>query len=294
MKVEVQTVPVISILRPKPVVALPISADEILTNKEITSQLIKIVNTDTTKTTLDVSRVTSITKTERASLDVYTIKTVDVNNSPISVEIIQNPITRTVKVEVDKVDVTQQTLTQTTVQEFTGKSEVLTTNVATIKESKEFKKITDYITKNHPDEAVLITAPVIENTEKYQRATIKTISFSQEETTIQGTYLIDQRSNTTIELTYSVTKTPLKAPTALPIAPPVLTITTTDAINRIISNNIAIINTLTVIQKVDFSLADLKPTFIEIRNYTNVATITLVFDTPTSNSRILVFYNSAT
>jgi hypothetical protein len=45
---------------------------------------------------------------------------------------------------------------------------------------------------------------------------------------------------------------------------------------------------------VDFSLAELKPTFIEIRNYTNAATITLVFETPTSNSRILSFYNAIT
>jgi hypothetical protein len=278
LKVDVQTVPVISIIKPKPVIALPISTDEILTNKEVTAQLIKIINTDTTKTTLDVSKITSIVRSDKTSLDIYTIRTVDTNNQPISIEIVQNPITKVVRVpDVSKVDITQKTMTQTTVQEFTGKSEILTTNVATIKESKEFKKITDYIVKNHPSEAPLISTPVIENTEKYQRATIKTISFSQEEKTIQGTYLIDQRSNTTVELSYTVTPRRLIAPTALPISPPIITLNTPEAITKTISENTAIINTLTVIKKVDFSLAELKPTFIEIRNYTNAATITLVF-----------------
>jgi hypothetical protein len=83
-------------------------------------------------------------------VDVYTIRTVDANNHPISVEVSQNPITKVVKVvDVVKIIESQKTVTETTVQEFTGKSEVLTTNVATIKESKEFKKITDYISKNH-------------------------------------------------------------------------------------------------------------------------------------------------
>jgi hypothetical protein len=45
---------------------------------------------------------------------------------------------------------------------------------------------------------------------------------------------------------------------------------------------------------VDFSLANLVPIFIEIKNYTNTATITLVYETPTSNSRILSFYNAVT
>jgi hypothetical protein len=96
-------------------------------------------------------------------------------------------------------------VTETIVQEFSGKSEVLTTNVATIKESRDFKKITDLITKNHPTEVPIIASPIIENTERYQRASIKTISFSQDGKTIQGSYLIDQRSNTTVELSYTVT-----------------------------------------------------------------------------------------
>lgn len=118
-----------------------------------------------------------------------------------------------------------KTTTETTIQEFTGKSEILTTNVATIKESKDFKKITEYISKNHPAESAVIATPVIENTEKYQRASIKTISFSQEGKTVQGTYLIDQRSNTTIELSYTVTKTEESAPVAVLVETPTVTLT---------------------------------------------------------------------
>ena len=49
-------------------------------------------------------------------------------------------------------------------QEYSGKSEVLTTNVVTIKESKEFKKIIEYITKNQPTEVPITANPIIENT----------------------------------------------------------------------------------------------------------------------------------
>ncbi len=54
------------------------------------------------------------------------------------------------------------------------------------------------------------------------------------------------------------------------------------------------VNTIKAVEKVDFSLANLIPIFIEIKNYTSSATITLVFETPTSNSRVLAFYNYLT
>lgn len=117
LKVDVQTVPVISIIKPTPLVAIPISTQEILANNQVTNELINIMNTGTNETTLDVSNITSITKSDKTSLDVYTIRTVDTNGQPISIEIIQNPITKVVEVsDVAKVDVGQKTLTQTTVQ----------------------------------------------------------------------------------------------------------------------------------------------------------------------------------
>ena len=76
------------------------------------------------------------------------------------------------------IDVSQKIVTQTVVQEYTGKTEVTTSNIATITETKEYKKITDFINKNHPEAIKVISSPVIETTEKYQRASIKTLVFS--------------------------------------------------------------------------------------------------------------------
>lgn len=108
---ESHTVPIVNIIKAKPIVAIPISVDEIITNKEITTQLVKIINTDTTKT-LDVSKITSIVKSDKTSVDVYTIRTLDTNNQHISIEVIQNPITKVVKViDVAKVNEAQKTTT---------------------------------------------------------------------------------------------------------------------------------------------------------------------------------------
>mgnify|MGYP000932996593 FL=1 len=54
------------------------------------------------------------------------------------------------------------------------------------------------------------------------------------------------------------------------------------------------IATLKVIEKVDFSLSSSSIIFIEIRDYTTAATITILYETATSNSRILAFYNPKT
>jgi hypothetical protein len=132
----------------------------------------------------------------------------------------------------------------------------------------------------------------VENTEKYQRASIKTISFTQDNVTIQGSYLIDQRSNTTVELGYTVTTNDVTAPYALPTPTPTVILTSNESIAEVTQTNDAIIKTLSVVQMVDFSLANSTPTFIEIKNYTDSATITLVYETPTSNSRILCYFNT--
>jgi hypothetical protein len=46
----------------------------------------------------------SIVKSDTTSVDVYTIRTVDANGNPISVEVVQNPITKVVTVDVVKVN----------------------------------------------------------------------------------------------------------------------------------------------------------------------------------------------
>jgi hypothetical protein len=151
VKVESHTVPLISIVRPKPIVSVAVSSEEILSNQEVTAQLVKLIKVDSSKTTFDTTSIISIEKSESTSVEVYTVRALDANNQVISIQLHQQPNTRIVRVvDVASVNETQKTHTETTVQEFTGKSEVLTTNTATIKESKEFKKITEYISKNHP------------------------------------------------------------------------------------------------------------------------------------------------
>jgi hypothetical protein len=117
----------------------------------------------------------------------------------------------------------------------------------------------------------------LETTEKYQRAAIKTIVFSQESKTIQGTYLVDQRSNTVIELSYNAIESGVVNPTTLPVNILTITFTSTESITSAVKQNIALVNTIKAVEKVDFSLANLVPIFIEIKNYTSSATITLVF-----------------
>jgi hypothetical protein len=74
----------------------------------------------------------------------------------------------------------------------------------------------------------------VETTEKYQRASIKTIAFSQENKTIQGTYLIDQRTNTTIELGYHVIPASIITTTLLPVTIPTISYTSSESIAKVI------------------------------------------------------------
>lgn len=74
-----------------------------------------------------------------------------------------NPSTEVVK-SVDighTIDASQKIVTQTVVQEYTGKTEVTTSNIATITETKDYKKITDFINKNHPESIKVISSPVM-------------------------------------------------------------------------------------------------------------------------------------
>lgn len=257
--------------------------------------MIKIINSDT-KNTLETTKITSVVKSEQTNVHVYTITTLNSKNENVNVQIVYNPSTEVVK-SVDighPIDASQKVVTQTVVQEYTGKTEVTTSNIATITETKEYKKITDFINKNHPESISVISSPVMETTEKYQRASIKTLVFSEGTQTVQGTYIIDQRTNSTIELHYNVVNTVVTSRTSLPIVIPTSSYTSPEAIASIVQSNEAVIATLKVIEKVDFSLSSSSIIFIEIRDYTTAATITILYETASSNSRILAFYNPKT
>jgi hypothetical protein len=70
--------------------------------------------------------------------------------------------------------------------------------------------------------------------------------------------------------------------------------TSAEAITSITKSNEAVIATLKVIEKVDFSLSSSSIIFIEVRDYTTAVTITILYETATSNSRILAFYSPKT
>lgn len=124
--------------------------------------MIKIINTDTKKT-LETSKIISVVKSEQTNVHVYTITTLNSKNENVNVQIVYNPSTEVVK-SVDighTIDASQKIVTQTVVQEYTGKTEVTTSNIATITETKEYKKITDFINKNHPESIKVISSPVM-------------------------------------------------------------------------------------------------------------------------------------
>lgn len=77
----------------------------------------------------------------------------------------------------------------------------------------------------------------MESTEKYQRASIKTVVFSEGTKTVQGTYIIDQRTNSTIELHYNVVNTVLTSRTTLPIVIPTDSYTSPESIAQIVKSN---------------------------------------------------------
>jgi hypothetical protein len=285
----------VNIIQPKPFISTPIPAVDIEKNSMISAELIKIINSDSTKT-LETSKIISVIKSEQKSVDVYKITTLNSKNENVTVEIIYSPSSEVVKsVEVAQaVETSQRVVTQTVVQEYTGKTEVTTSNIATITETKEYKKITDFISKNHPESIKVIASPVMETTEKYQRASIKTLVFSEGAQTAQGTFIIDQRTNSTIELYYGVVDTVVTSRTTLPIMIPTNIYTSAEAITSITKSNEAVIATLKVIEKVDFSLSSSSIIFIEVRDYTTAVTITILYETATSNSRILAFYSPKT
>jgi hypothetical protein len=58
------------------------------------------------------------------------------------------------------------------------------------------------VKKNHPDVNFTVVQPVIEQTENYQRSMVKTIILKEETRTIQATYVLDQRTQGIVELSY--------------------------------------------------------------------------------------------
>ena len=136
-----------------------------------------------------------------ANLQIYYIKTVNADGKPVKAEITYNSATgQATVVDVSVVVSEKVQRTTTVVKEITGVVETIVVNSAAVTQGKEFQQISDFITKNHPSDMIQAGTAVLSATEKYQRSVLKTYVFKQENSTIQCSYLVDQRTNSVVEL----------------------------------------------------------------------------------------------
>lgn len=154
-KVDEQTVFIKDVISPKPVIFTPIKPAIVTGNPVLVSEITKVAKIETTK-------ITTVSVSKQTNVEVYEITGVNNEGKEVSVEIVYNPSTDEGSV-VDVVEVKNvkpiQTVTET--KTITGIVEVVTTNTQTIKESTEFKQISDFLTKNHPDEEIVSATPII-------------------------------------------------------------------------------------------------------------------------------------
>jgi hypothetical protein len=128
--------------------------------------------------------------------------------------------------------------------------------------------------------------------EKYQRSSIKTLVYEHNKEVVQGTYIMDQRTNTIIEVHY-MTTTKTAESSELPVDIPTIVYSPSN-IPIVVKSNPILVIIVEMIVKMDFSLADIVPVYVEVKSYASWSTATIVYETPSSNSRILAVYNLKT
>lgn len=80
----------------------------------------------------------------------------------------------------------------------------------------------------------------------------------------------------------------------VPHKPKEIVYTTTAGINEVVKTDKVIVSTITSIKAVDSTLINQVPSFIHTEDYPQSSLVTVVYETPKVNSRILVFYNTET
>ena len=87
-----------------------------------------------------------MTVSKNTNVEVYNVETVDDSGKDVNIEIVYNPITEIgTVIDVSEVKTKEIVETVTQVKSVSGVTEVVTTNTQTIKESKEYKQITDFL-----------------------------------------------------------------------------------------------------------------------------------------------------
>lgn len=150
--------------------------------------------------TIKTSQITEVTVSKNTNMPVYHVTVTDQQGKPVTVEIVYNPTTQQGTVTDVGSATTKPVLTTSEIKSVSGVYEVTTTNTTIIKSSKEYKQITDNLVSTHPNDNLETATPLVEKTEKYQRAVVKTIVFQTETKNVQVTYLLDQRTKGIVEL----------------------------------------------------------------------------------------------
>ena len=84
IKVDSLSIPAIDVIKPKPIVSTPIPADDLLDNVAVTGSIIKIINEDATKS-LDITKIISVEKSQKTTIESYRILTTDSTNQTVSI-----------------------------------------------------------------------------------------------------------------------------------------------------------------------------------------------------------------
>ena len=232
-----------------------------------------------------------MTVSKNTNLPVYHVTTIK-DGKPVEIEIVYNPATGEGSVVNVGIVTGKPVLTTTEIKPVTGVSEITITNTTTIKATKEYKQIVDNLVSTHPNDHLETAVPIVEKTEKYQRAVVKTVVFQSTEKTVQVTYLLDQRTKGIVELEYEVLTGIPEVVYSIPHKPKEVVYTINTGVKELIKTDTVLVNVIGSINSVDSTLKAEVPTFIHTEDYLQSSLITVVYETVKANSRILVVYNS--
>ena len=293
-KVEDHVVQIGEISRPVPTTTIAVNPEVIYQVPCLESDIKKAIKMSSTRP-MDKKQIKLIKVSKNTNVPVYEVKVADESGKEVTVEIVHNTATQECTViDVAEVQSVKPVSTTTQVKSISGVTEVTTTNTETIKESKEFKQITTFLEENHPEENIAVAVPVIDVTDKFQRSIVKTVVFTKETTTIQATYVLDQRTRGIVEIDYQTLSYVPSAVVEIPSKPKDVYYTSFETLREVVRSNSVVKSSIESINRIDSTLESLAPTYIHLQIYAKSTVVTIIYDTPRSNSRILVIFNEKT
>ena len=116
--------------------------------------------------------------------------------------------------------------------------------------------------KNHPEEDISVAFPVVDKTDKFQRSVVKTVVFKKEKNTVQGTFVLDQRTKNVVELDYQVLPQTPKVFVEILVKPIIRTYTTVTTIKKVFTTNTFVMSTISTVSSIDSTLESMTPTYV--------------------------------